>query len=401
MRDREKLVVVSFSTVLALVLLIGVLLGQEKGSPEPYRPLAVLSEVLARIQSDYVEDPNFTKVSQGALHGLLESLDPYSSYLTPDEYKDYQRRSKGEATVGAVVSKRAGFVSIVTTLPGSPAQKAGLQAGDIIESLDGRTTREMSLAEVTSRLEGTPGSAVKLAVVRERAGEPKPFDLRREVVPAPDVAGRIIAPGIGYLRAEALPKGESQKIAARIRELRRSGATKFILDLRDNASGEMDEGIATANLFLRRGLIGYLQGQQYPRQSFMADAGKTVAEEPVAVLVNNSTGGAAELVAAAMLDNHRGDVIGERTFGIGSVQKVIPLDDGSALLLSVAKYYSPSGKQIQEGGVTPNVAVEEQREPAPLSEPGQPPAPPKPREDAPLKRAIELLSQPEALPKAA
>ena len=287
MRDREKLVVVSFSTVLALVLLIGVLLGQEKGSPEPYRPLAVLSEVLARIQSDYVEDPNFTKVSQGALHGLLESLDPYSSYLTPDEYKDYQRRSKGEATVGAVVSKRAGFVSIVTTLPGSPAQKAGLQAGDIIESLDGRTTREMSLAEVTSRLEGTPGSTVKLAVVRERAGEPKPFDLRREVVPAPDVAGRIIAPGIGYLRAEALPKGESQKIAARIRELRRSGATKFILDLRDNASGEMDEGIATANLFLRRGLIGYLQGQQYPRQSFMADAGKTLAEEPVAVLVNN------------------------------------------------------------------------------------------------------------------
>ena len=401
MRDRDKLVVVSFSTVLALVLLIGVLLGQEKGSPEPYRPLGVLSEVLARIQSDYVEDPNFTKVSQGALHGLLESLDPYSSYLTPDEYKDYQRRSKGEATVGAVVSKRAGFVSIVATLPGSPAQKAGLQAGDIIESIDGRTTREMSLAEVTSRLEGTPGSAVKLAVVRERAGEPKPFDLRREVVPAPDVTGRIIAPGIGYLRAEALPKGESQKIAARIRELRRSGATKFILDLRDNASGEMDEGIATANLFLRRGLIGYLQGQQYPRQSFMADAGKTLAEEPVAVLVNHSTGGAAELVAAAMLDNHRGDVIGERTFGIGSVQKVIPLDDGSALLLSVAKYYSPSGKQIQEGGVTPNVAVEEQREPAPLSEPGQPPAPPKPREDAPLQRAIELLSQPEALPKAA
>ena len=401
MRDRDKLVVVSFSTVLALVLLIGVLLGQEKGSPEPYRPLAVLSEVLARIQSDYVEDPNFTKVSQGALHGLLESLDPYSSYLTPDEYKDYQRRSKGEATVGAVVSKRAGFVSIVATLPGSPAQKAGLQAGDIIESIDGRTTREMSLAEVTSRLEGTPGSAVKVAVVRERAGEPKPFDLRREVVPAPDVAGRIIAPGIGYLRAEALPKGESQKIAARIRELRRSGATKFILDLRDNASGEMDEGIATANLFLRRGLIGYLQGQQYPRQSFMADAGKTLAEEPVAVLVNNSTGGAAELVAAAMLDNHRGDVIGERTFGIGSVQKVIPLDDGSALLLSVAKYYSPSGKQIQDGGVTPNVAVEEQRELVPLPEPGQPPAPPKPSEDTPLQRAIELLSNPEALPKAA
>ena len=401
MRDREKLVVVSFSTVLALVLLIGVLLGQEKGSPEPYRPLAVLSEVLARIQSDYVEDANFNKVTQGALHGLLESLDPYSSYLTAEEYRDYQRRSKGEATVGAVVTKRFGFVSIVATLPNSPAQKAGLQSGDIIESLDGRTTREMSLAEVTSRLEGSPGSTVKLAVVRERAGEPKPFDLRREVVPTPDVTGRVMPPGIGYLRVETLPKGESQKIAARIRELRRSGATKFVLDLRDNASGEMEEGIATANLFLRRGLIGYLSGQQYPRQSFTADAAKAVADEPLAVLVNDSTGGAAELVAAAILDNHRGDLIGERTFGIGSVQKVIPLDDGSALLLSVAKYFSPAGKQIQDTGVTPNVVVEEQRELVPLPEPGQTPAPPKPGDDAPLKRAIELLSRQDALPKAA
>lgn len=401
MRDRDKLAVVSFSTVLALVLLIGVLLGQERGSLEPYRPLAVLSEVLARIQSDYVEDPNFNQVTEGALHGLLESLDPYSSYLSPQEYQEYQRRSRGEASVGMVVSKRFGFVGIVATLPNGPAKKAGLQAGDIIESIDGQTTREMSFAEVTARLEGPVGSTVTLAMVRERAGEPKPFQLRREAVPLPDVAARIIAPGIGYLRVEALPQGASQKIAARLQELRRNGASKFVLDLRDNATGEMDESVATANLFLRRGLIGYLTGQQHARESFMADAAKAVADEPLAVLVNNATGGAAELVAAAVLDNHRGDVIGERTFGIGSVQKIIPLDDGSALLLSVAKYYSPSGKQIQEGGVTPNVVVEEERELVPLPEPGQAPAPPAPREDAPLKRAIEVLSQQQAQPQAA
>ena len=259
----------------------------------------------------------------------------------------------------------------------------------------------MSLAEVNARLEGLKGTVVKLGMVRERAGEPKPFELRREVIPSPDVTSRVIPPGIGYLRVEALPKGESQKIAARIRDLRRNGATKFILDLRNNALGEMDEGVATANLFLRNGLIGYLSGQQYPRQSFLADAAKAAADEPMAVLVNDSTGGAAELVAAAILDNHRGDVVGERTYGIGSVQKVIPLDDGSALLLSVAKYFSPSGKQIQEGGITPNVVVEEPREFVALPSPGQPPAPPKPREDTQLQRAIELLSKQESLPKAA
>ncbi len=405
MRDRDKFVVVSFSTALALVLLIGAVLGQESdSSSEAYRPLSVLSEVLARIQSDYVEDPNFNQVTEGALYGLLESLDPYSSYLSPEEYQQYQGRNQGEGSLGMVVSKRFGFVSIVTTLPNGPAERVGLQAGDIIESINGESSREMSIAEVTARLEGQPGSTITLAVVRERAGEPRPFELRREVIPVPDVTGRIVAPGIGYLRVEALPAGEAQRITSRIEELRRSGAEKFILDLRDNASGEMEEGIATANLFLRRGLIGYLSGQTYPRENFLAEEFNAVADEPVAVLVNSSTGGAAELVASAILDSNRGDVIGERTFGIGSVQKVIPLDDGSALLLSVAKYYTPSGKQIQEGGVVPNVVVQEEREFVPLPEPGQAPTPQPPTdpsEDAPLQRAIEVLSAQESQPQAA
>lgn len=405
MRDRNKFVVVSFSTALALVLLIGAVLGQESdSSSEAYRPLAVLSEVLARIQSDYVEDPNFNQVTEGALHGLLESLDPYSSYLSPEEYQRYQGRIQGEGSLGMVVSKRFGFVSIVTTLPNGPAERAGLQAGDIIESIDEESSREMSIAEVAARLEGQPGSTITLAVVRERAGEPRPFELRREVVPVPDVTGRITAPGIGYLRVEALPAGAAQRIASRIEELRGSGAEKFILDLRDNASGEMEEGIATANLFLRRGLIGYLSGQTYPREDFLAEELKAVADEPVAVLVNSSTGGAAELVASAILDSNRGDVIGERTFGIGSVQKIIPLDDGSALLLSVAKYYTPSGQQIQEGGVVPNVVVQQERELVPLPEPGEAPtlpAPSEPSEDAPLQRAIEVLSAQESQPQAA
>lgn len=401
-RGRWKIVLVCFSTALTLFLLVGAILGQEKGAKEPYPQLAVLSEVLSRIQTDYVEDPNFSKVTSGALHGLVEALDPYSSYLAPEEYKEYQKKHDNDGSIGVVVAKRIGFVSLVSVLPNSPAQKAGLQAGDVIESIDGHSTREMPLALVGYRLEGAPGSVVALAVVRERASEPKSMELRRALVAPPDATGRIMETGIGYLRVESFPKGETQKIATRIQELRKSGAKKFVLDLRDNAFGDIDEGISTANLFLSKGLIGYLSGQQFPRKSFLADSSKAIAEEPLVVLVNQSTGGAAEIVASAILDNHRGEVVGERTFGIGSLQKPIPLDDGSALILSIAKYFTPSGKQIQEGGITPSVVVEEEHEFVPLGGGNAaPPEPKKPSEDAPLKRAIQLLLAQVAQPVAA
>lgn len=403
-----KITVVIFSTVLTLSLVIGALLGQERSSQEPYRPLAVLSEVLSRIESDYVEDPDLTRVTEGALHGLLESLDPYSSYLTPEEYREYQGREQGDASIGAVLSKRFGFVSIVAVLPNSPVQKAGLRPGDMIESVNQQSTREMSLAEVNSILGGPEGSPVEIAVVRERAADPKLFQLERTVTVLPDVVGRIVSPGIGYLRMEAFPEGASGQIITLIQELRESGAEKFVLDLRDNASGEIEEAIGTANLFLKRGLISYLSGQQYPRRSFLADPNKAFSEEPLVVLVNQFSGGGAEVLAAAIMDNRRGDVVGEKTYGIGAIQKLIPMDDGSALILSIAKYFTPAGKEIQGNGITPNVLVDEEREFVSLSGEGEepaegeePPAPQQPREDAPFKRGIELLNAIESQPEAA
>jgi len=405
MKGRGKVTIVAFSMLFAVFLLIGVLLGQEGPSGEPYRPLSVLSEVLARIQSDYVENPDFTKVTDGALHGMIESLDPYSSYLTPQEYQGYLQRQEQEASAGVMVSKRSGFVGIVGVLPGSPAQEAGLQAGDVVESLDGKSTRGMSLAEVQSRLGGAAGSLVTLSVVRERAAEPKPFALIRKPVAPPQVSGGLAAPGVGLLRVQAFSPGEAERIAARLQELRRSGAKKFILDLRDNASGEMEEGVAAANLFLEKGLIGYLSGQQYPRKSFLAEADKAISTEPLAVLVNRFTGGPAEILAGAILENHRGEVIGERTYGIGSIQRVIPMEDGSALILSIARYYTPGGKEIQQEGIQPSVPMEEERVFVPLSpdEEAEPEMeqPTRPTEDLLLKRAIELLSTAESLPEAA
>ena len=404
MKVPGKIIVVLFSTVLTISLVIGALLGQERSSQEPYLPLAVLSEVLSRIESDYVEDPDLTRVTEGALHGLLASLDPYSSYLTPEEYREYQSSSQGEASIGAVLSKRFDFASIVTVLPNSPVQKVGLRSGDMIESVNRRSTREMSLAELNSMLAGPEGSTVEIAVVRERAADPKLFQLQRVVTVLPDVTGRIVSPGIGYLRMEAFPKGAPEQVAARIQELRENGAGKFVLDLRDNASGEIEEAIATANLFLTRGLISYLSGQQYPRRSFIADPDKAVSEEPLVVLVNRFTGGGAEVLAAAVMDNRRGDVVGEKTYGIGAIQKLIPMDDGSALILSIAKYFTPAGQEIQNNGITPSVPVAEEREFISLSgEEEELPEPQsrQPRVDAPFQRAIELLNAIESQPQAA
>src|SRR5438128_4540274 len=203
---------------------------------------------------------------------------------------------------------------------------------------------------------------------------------------------------IGYIQVDALPKGKSQEIAAKIKTLQKSGAKKLILDLRDCAEGEESEGIATANLFLNHGTITYLQGQKYPREAFNADPAKAITTLQLVVLVNKGTAGAAEVVAAAVLENARGDVVGDKTFGDGSVQKTIELPDGSALLLSIAKYYSPSGKAIQDSALTPNILPADGDDGGPLPDEDQTTAPPEennkkqpPQQDEQLHKAIQVL----------
>jgi carboxyl-terminal processing protease len=221
--------------------------------------------------------------------------------------------------------------------------------------------------------------------------------ITRDVVSIPPVADKMLEDGIGYIKVDALTKGKAQEIASKIKSLEKSGAKKLVLDLRNTSDGEESEGIATANLFLNHGTITYLQGQKFPREAFNADPAKAVTTLPVAVLVNKGTAGAAEIVAAAILENARGDVVGDKTFGDGSVQKTIDLPDGGALILSVAKYYSPSGKAIQETAVTPNVLVaddtdnaisdDDDAEPAAA----EPEAKPKNTPDDQLHKAVEVL----------
>jgi len=228
--------------------------------------------------------------------------------------------------------------------------------------------------------------------------------ITRDVVAIPPVSEKMLADNVGYIQVDAFPEGKSQEVAAKIRDLQKQGAKKLILDLRNSASGAESEGVATANLFLDHGTITYLQGQKYPRQAFNADPTKDVTKLPVAVLVNRGTAGPAEIVAAAILENARGDVIGDKTFGDGSVQKLIEMPDNSALILSVAKYYSPSGKAIQDAAVTPNVLVADSIEDdGGLPDEDQPATPdekkdvkPKNQTDDQLNKALEVLKNREA-----
>jgi carboxyl-terminal processing protease len=357
MKIKAAILVTSFAVLLFVVVgsMGGVHASTNDGS---YRQLQVYSEVLSRVRSEYVEEPNIPKVTDGALHGLLESLDSNSSYLSPEAYKAFKaHKAEGKADIGAVISKRFGYAAVVAVLPGSPAEKAGIEATDIFESIEGQSTRDMSLPEIRNLIAGAPGSTLNVQVVRARRAEPQKISITRDVVGVPPVTDKMMDDGIGYIKVEALTKGKSQEIASKVKSLEKSGAKKILLDLRYCAEGDESEGIATANLFLNHGTITYLQGQKFPRQAFNADPSKAITNLPVAVLVNRGTSGPSEIVAAAILENARGDIVGDKTFGDGSIQKTLDLPDGGALILSVAKYYSPSGKAIQDTAITPNVVV--------------------------------------------
>jgi carboxyl-terminal processing protease len=327
----------------------------------------VYSEVLNKIQNDYVVDPNMNNVTVGALHGLLESLDSDSSYLTAAEYKMYkQHLSEGTAQVGLNVSKRFGYATVVSVVKGSPADKEQIEDGDLIEAIGNQSTRELSLAMIRLLLEGPAGTNVSISVVRPRKPEPDKVTMTRSNVAVPAVSDQLYEnASILYIKPNALTKDRVNEIESKLKGLGKGDngkadnkeTKKVLLDLRDVAVGDEAQGIRLANFFLQSGTIATLSGQKYPSETFTAEKSKFLTAVPLVVLVNHGTSGPGELVAAAILDNKRGDVVGDRTFGEGSVQKTMELPDGSALILSVAKYAAPDGKKIQDEAVQPNVVV--------------------------------------------
>lgn len=399
MSSRLKYFVVSSSTFLTLLLLVGWGLSKGASQDDTFKHIGVFSDVVGHIKSEYVEEPDMKSVTLGALNGLLEAVDPFASYLNADQYREYTKNSGAKrADVGLILSKKTGFVGVVGVVPGSPAAKAGLSTFDMIESIKGVATRDMPLAYAAMLLQGEPGTTIDLTVVRVRRPEPTPVKLTRAHLTLPPIESKMLPDQVGYINLDAISAAHVKEVAAAVQKLEKDGAKKLIVDVRGCSIGSPEDGIALANLFVDKGRITYVQGQRVPRQNFDADPSKAVTKLPVAVLTNRGTAEAAEILAAAVQDNKRGKVVGERTYGDAAQRKAITMEDGGAIILSVAKYYSPDGKAIQDTGVVPattaadteaQVEYDDNGDPMPQSEQAQQKK--GVEEDAVVKKALEVL----------
>src|SRR5213594_990818 len=385
---------------------IGHVLGRTTDD-KAYKSLTVYGEVLQKIQQDYVDDPNMHTVTAGSLHGMLESLDAQSSYLTPREYDEYKKKlaNAGTGESGLTLSKRFGYIIVLSVLPDSPGTKAGVRSGDIFESIGGFTTRDMSVGQALNLLSGQPGTGIKVAVIRRGKATPDEVDLVREKLATPKIIVQKADPDILALRLPSLDAGRADEVRNRLLDAEKQGVRKVIVDLRECGRGPVSEAISLARLFVPSGTISTLRGQTVSAQVFSAEPKQVVWRNTVSVLIDATTSGAAEVFASAIVANHRGDVVGERTFGLASEQKLITMDDGAALILTVANYYNPGGKSILEEGITPTEIVravpedsdsgDDDAAPAQETqkEPGLGPRPLSP-EDPIFHRALDLLKTP-------
>ncbi|HYI96949.1 MAG TPA: S41 family peptidase [Bryobacteraceae bacterium] len=398
MNSRFKLVVVTSSTFLVVLLLLGAVMGQSASPEEPYRHLSVYSEVLSRIKSEYVEEPDIKNVTLGAMNGLLESVDPFASYLSADQYKQFlKQQDTKKAGVGLMLSRKFGYVGVVNSIPGSAAAKAGLGTGDMLESIGGIATRDMPLAYAEQLLQGDPGTSVEITALRVRKPEPQKITLARAITVYPSVTSKLLPDTIGLIQIPALDASKLKEIRTHVDTMLKQGAKKLILDLRNTGIGKPEDGVAVANLFLDKGLITYVSGQKVKRQDFTAIAEKAEYKtQPIVIITNRGTANGAEIVASALLEAKRAEVVGERTYGDAAIRRAITMDDGAAVILSVAKYYSPSGKAIQDTGVTPSILMTDAEAFADTEE-DSPELPEQPRkekeEDLLLKKAIEVLTK--------
>ena len=358
--SKSKYAALLLSSVLVVYAIVGGKLGRVSAQNSSLQQLDVFSQVFARIQNDYVDQPSMNAAITGAIRGLLEQVDPYAGYLSQKDvtfYKDFSlEKTPG---IGVVLAKANGFPTILEAIPGGSAARAGLKTFDTIEAIDGVPTREMNLVQAYGYLATPADKPVALTLIGNNRSEPETVMVNREVTKMPPVESRMIQNDIAYIRVPWLSQGRASDARKLLDDLLKKGATGVILDLRASAGGKDTEGFALANLFIDSGTLGSRKGQKVPQQLFQADPKLALTKSPLVVLVDGGTGGGAELAAAAISDSKRGNLVGLRTFGTGSIQTLINLDGGAALLISTAKYYSPLGKDIQMNGVTPDTRAPE------------------------------------------
>ena len=336
----------------------------EEDKPEglPLDDLRMFAEVFGRIKSDYVEQVDDRKLLASAIRGMLGGLDPHSSYLDPEEYRDLQVGTTGEfGGLGIEVGMEDGFVKVIAPIDDTPAQRAGMQAGDMIVRIDGKPIKDMSLNDAVKLMRGKPGSNIELTVVREGEGNPLTVNIERAVIKVASVKSRTLEPGYGYLRIsnfQARTTEDLLKAVAKLKQENKGGLKGVVLDLRNNPGGILNAAVGVSDAFLDQGLIVYTKGRiDDSKLEFKAGPDDILDGAPLIVLVNGGSASASEIVAGALQDQARALVMGGKTFGKGSVQTIVPIDARTALKLTTARYYTPSGRSIQAQGIVPDIEL--------------------------------------------
>lgn len=329
----------------------------------PYEDLRAFSEIFGRIKTDYVEPVSDKKLLQDAIRGMLTGLDPHSAYLDADEFKELQEGTSGEfGGLGIEVTMENGFVKVVSPIDDTPAQRAGIKAGDLIVKLDEKPVKGMSINDAVKLMRGEPGSPITLLIVREGEEAPLKITLKRDVIKVKSIKSKLLEKNYGYVRISSFQSGTGQGLIDGINELKKEnkGALKgLVLDLRNNPGGLLNAAVEVSDAFLQKGLIVYTEGRiKNSEVRFNAAAGDLIAGAPLVVLINSGSASASEIVAGALQDQKRAVIMGEKSFGKGSVQTVLPTSSGGAVKLTTARYYTPSGRSIQAEGIEPDVALD-------------------------------------------
>jgi carboxyl-terminal processing protease len=357
MTSKTRLLVLVLSAPVIAFTVLGGFLGSAIARDDTYQQLRIFQDVVSLIINNYVEPADLKKVMSGAMRGLAEGLDPDSSYLVPDDVKKLEAGEPLPAGETGLEITRQYYLRVVSARDNSPAARAGLRPGDLIRIIDRMPTREMSAFEGARRLRGAPGSKVTLTVIRGNQADPHVVELTREALTAPDIRSRVQVPGVGYVRVSAFARRSATLLKTQVAELARQGATSLVIDLRGTATGEYDEAISAARLFVSSGTLAVREARGTEKQTISAAGGDGTVTMPVGLLTDIGTSGPAEVFAAALDGNKRADLIGERTLGRVTIQKLVKLSDGSGLWITGSRYLLPSGKPMQ--GLEPDVAVEQ------------------------------------------
>jgi carboxyl-terminal processing protease len=387
MSSRIRRVVLWISAPVIVFAIVGGFLGKVTAGEDTYPNLRVFHDVVNLITDRYVEKVDVDKVLTGAMHGLADSLDPDSAFLSADLVKQIEADAPQPTGDLGIDLTRQYWLRIIATRDGSPAAKAGLRTGDYLRLIDDMPTRQMSVFEGMRRLRGAPGSKVTLTVIRGNANDPHVVELTREVPPTTEVTSRMAAAGVGYVRVAAIGTRTAAQARSAIADVSKAGATKLIVDVRRTSGGSNEGGLSLARLFVAKGTLAKRETRDGGTASIDAASGDGSVTMPVTILADNGTSGAAEIFASALVGNKRAEIVGEHTIGRAGEQKLVKLPDGTGLWLTFTKYLQPSGEPLHEKGLEPNVPVAE-----PDVEFGQA----EPTTDPILDKALEQLTEKKA-----